>query len=312
MVTVYGTIKLKHVNVPLISLLKIVRAMKKTIFGNHKNIREKHIIGNQTRERIVYGDSCSAMAEIGMVMAGISVAPLGFEFARYAPKNFQFLGCLAGQGEVCIAEKAFICTTNQAYITPVAGPHAYRATRKKPWQVCWVAYKPNLWREQLEYPQPILCEAQIKPIHAAISYLHLEAVGPADAALLRHWILLIDQLVKRVCESVQQPSRLWKLWQMVDAELSRTWDNQMLAELACVSCEHLRRLCQQEIGHAPMQQVTKLRMERAKYLLMATPIKIAQIALLVGYDNAFAFSTAFKRYFELSPSHFRQYHQQTR
>jgi transcriptional regulator GlxA family with amidase domain len=47
-------------------------------------------------------------------------------------------------------------------------------------------------------------------------------------------------------------------------------------------------------------------MQRAAHLLRSTPMSITQIASLVGYENAFAFSTAFKRFFALNPSTFRQ------
>jgi AraC-like DNA-binding protein len=55
-----------------------------------------------------------------------------------------------------------------------------------------------------------------------------------------------------------------------------------------------------------MRQLAILRMRRAGMLLESTDQKIGAIARAVGYDNAFAFSTAFKRYAGASPAQYRE------
>ena len=72
-----------------------------------------------------------------------------------------------------------------------------------------------------------------------------------------------------------------------------------------MSGENLRRLCQRETGRGPMHHLTQLRMQRAAMLLESTAHKIEKIARTVGYANAFAFSTAFKRHMGVSPAAFR-------
>lgn len=280
--------------------------MNNNILSIHNHLCETHIIGKNTRERIVYSAQFPFMTEIGMTMAGISTAPIGFAFERHNPTHFQFMACLSGQGEVFTENQLRPCLQNHAYLTPSLAHHAYQATHNEPWEVCWVVYENNHWRELLGLSMPVLCDVQTHPIHAAIQCLHLEAVGPADQSLMRQWLLLIDQLVQRACKPWQRPSRLWQLWQAVDSNLAYAWDNDTLADMADISNEHLRRLCQLELGHAPMQQVTKLRMQRGAHLLTTTPMSVSQIASLVGYENAFAFSTAFKRFYALNPSAFRQ------
>ena len=46
-------------------------------------------------------------------------------------------------------------------------------------------------------------------------------------------------------------------------------------------------------------------MERAAALLMFSGTAVAAVATQVGYDNAFAFSTAFKRVWGMSPATYR-------
>ena len=52
----------------------------------------------------------------------------------------------------------------------------------------------------------------------------------------------------------------------------------------------------------------KVRMEKAQELLLGEPDKsIAQVAEEVGYNNSTYFTTAFKKFYGVTPSRFREY-----
>ena len=57
-----------------------------------------------------------------------------------------------------------------------------------------------------------------------------------------------------------------------------------------------------------MTYLTRWRLTLARDLLRAADTPIAEIAHEVGYRNAYAFSTAFKRHIGATPSEFRRYH----
>ncbi|HAI12327.1 MAG TPA: hypothetical protein DCM28_11525 [Phycisphaerales bacterium] len=274
----------------------------------HNDLCEKHMIGNQTRERIVSASQLSIMRDLGMRMAGISQAKSDFAFVRHQPGVFQFLGCLSGHGQVWVNKHWETCSKDQAYLSPANVMHAYHAQGRKTWEVCWVMYDHAPWMAYLDLKQPVCCAIQTQPIHAAIACLHQESVGPAEKTVMRQWVLLIDQLVQRACKTWKKPSKLWQVWQEVDLNPGHPWQIDTLADIAQISNEHLRRLCKSELGIAPMQHVTKLRMQRATYLLCSTQMPIAQIATSVGYENAFAFTTAFKRHIKMSPTDYRLSH----
>jgi two-component system, response regulator YesN len=52
--------------------------------------------------------------------------------------------------------------------------------------------------------------------------------------------------------------------------------------------------------------IVSVRLERAKILLLSTPLKIYEISEKVGFDDPNYFSTSFKKHFNLSPNQFRQ------
>ena len=54
----------------------------------------------------------------------------------------------------------------------------------------------------------------------------------------------------------------------------------------------------------------KVRMEKAKRLLYSSDYSIQTISSMVGYNDPFTFSKAFKKYSQVSPSKYRENVQQ--
>jgi AraC-like DNA-binding protein len=67
---------------------------------------------------------------------------------------------------------------------------------------------------------------------------------------------------------------------------------------------YLFRIFKARYGMSVKDYITKTRMENAKKLLMAG-YTVCETAGLVGYEDEFNFSKAFKRYFGISPSRIR-------
>jgi AraC-like DNA-binding protein len=72
-----------------------------------------------------------------------------------------------------------------------------------------------------------------------------------------------------------------------------------------VSTAHLCRLFQRYAGVSPYQLLVRLKMARAAALLLDGGRLVKQIGPLVGYDDPYHFSKAFKRVYGLSPEAFR-------
>ncbi len=100
--------------------------------------------------------------------------------------------------------------------------------------------------------------------------------------------------------------RLDHLWDQVNETPGEAWSVASMAKTLHVSTPHLHRLVQASTGTSPMKMVTRLRMERAQDLMTILDCKISAVAEMVGYQNEFAFSVAFKRFFGMTPSEFRQ------
>jgi Response regulator containing CheY-like receiver domain and AraC-type DNA-binding domain len=70
--------------------------------------------------------------------------------------------------------------------------------------------------------------------------------------------------------------------------------------------EYLSKLFKKSYGIGIYEYILSLRMNRAKELLLRDDMQIQQISELLGYSNSNYFSKAFKTYFSISPSDFRE------
>ena len=176
---------------------------------------------------------------------------------------------------------------------------------------CYATGGPSLYpQERLAkkmdyYLSPITGTFDVAPLKAAIQGLHAESIADKGGSALHHWSELVHHYVVRFAQPHCTDDRLWRVWQLVETDLARLWTLDQLADIGCMSGEHLRRLCRKELGRSPMQHLTHLRLQRARHLLSVTDDKVEVIARAVGFESAFTFSNTFKNWVGCRPSEFR-------
>lgn len=79
-----------------------------------------------------------------------------------------------------------------------------------------------------------------------------------------------------------------------------------VAEVVDLSISHFCTLFKQVSGYTFLEYLTECRMEKAKYILKNTSVKVYQIAPLVGYQDPKYFTQVFKRATGRTPSEFRE------
>ncbi|GCF11366.1 AraC family transcriptional regulator [Dictyobacter arantiisoli] len=270
---------------------------------SHVPLRETHIIGAATRELLISPQLCSALSLYHIVLAGISYALPPFRFERLRPTMSQILVCAAGQGRVWIDGGWVDCTPGMAYVTPPGIFHAYHVMEDVPWQLAWVNYEVE--HAVITVERPTLLQVDPQELVLALNGLYSEGMGMAEEAVMQQWAQLIHVYARRMVGPKLSDVRLQRLWKQIDSNLAHPWNAEELAALVGLSSEQLRRLCQQQFGCSPMKQVTAMRMQRAMALFTSDSYSVDAVAQRVGYDNPFAFSTAFKRHVGMPPSVYR-------
>ncbi len=79
-----------------------------------------------------------------------------------------------------------------------------------------------------------------------------------------------------------------------------------LAKMMDLDAKRFYYIFQKDVGMCPKKYITKCRIKRAKELLTNDQNSIAEIAGMVGYEDAFQFSRMFKKNTGVAPSIFRE------
>jgi AraC family transcriptional regulator len=94
--------------------------------------------------------------------------------------------------------------------------------------------------------------------------------------------------------------------QFIREHINEPLDRETLAEVAGFSVPHFHRVFTATTGESAACYVRRMRLERAGQKLRMGAVDITEVALAAGYESHAAFGKAFKGYFGLSPSEFRQ------
>jgi AraC-like DNA-binding protein len=236
-------------------------------------------------------------------VAGISETKVPYRVVRTRPNFGQVLVCTSGEGRVWVDGAWRTCTSGMTLLTPPKRISAFYTAPGSVWEIAWVLFAPDA-----EVPWPddvLLLPSETDAFHDVILGLYRESIGAADAAHLSVWAELVVLEARRLLRGIGRPDRLRVLWEAVEQDLAHPWSAKELARRAFLSEGQLRVVCQQGTGRSPMEQVTFLRMRRAAALLLSADYSVEQAARAIGYTNAFAFSTAFKRVIGMPPSRYR-------
>lgn len=79
----------------------------------------------------------------------------------------------------------------------------------------------------------------------------------------------------------------------------------ILKQLA-ISRATLERRFQRMLGRSPKAEIERVRLDRARRLLVETPYKLQQVAAMIGYRTAAQFALAFKRQTGQTPGQYRR------
>lgn len=78
-----------------------------------------------------------------------------------------------------------------------------------------------------------------------------------------------------------------------------------IAQMACLSVNHLLRTFKQAYQQSPHQFLTKVRLQQAKYLLKNTDYPVGEIVDIVGFECPSSFIRLFRNSFNITPGQYR-------
>jgi AraC family transcriptional regulator len=121
-----------------------------------------------------------------------------------------------------------------------------------------------------------------------------------------HILLTRDDGEVRVPTRSTGFERLRKVDDFLHANLGASLTLEAMANVAGLSKFHLLRTFKQAYNETPLQRLTRMRMDHAKTLLVATEAPITTVAFECGYGAPAHFAAAFRRFTGVTPSEYRR------
>lgn len=264
-------------------------------------------LGPSTTQESLGWTQCMPFLGHRLVAVGITDARPGFAFSRPAGHVGVVMAALEGSGLVRCGERWLRWPAGSVVRMPAVAEHRYcHSGRDEVWKLVWICY-----RDRDQAGDPVvpgtactLLRGDATALLQAITSALRERQTIGQPIVLQHYAALIDLFSRRLIQTSHDP-RLDAVWTAVESDLANPWTLGDLVRLSGLRSEALRGACHRALGRSPIAQVTHLRLDHAATLLAGSDDPVSVIAAQVGYDNPFAFSTAFKRVWGVSPATWR-------
>ncbi len=149
---------------------------------------------------------------------------------------------------------------------------------------------------------------QVEDIHAGFNmYKELELLYSVDdfAAWLRDLLLPVCEVMNRR-GSQKHRKTIEFIMRYVQEHYSEDITLDVLAEKVYLTRNYLSQIFKQATGENYNSYLTRVRMEKAKELMLSGNYKVFEISQMVGYKNNAYFSQLFKKHTGLNPSEINQ------
>ena len=279
---------------------------------------EEHTFGDNTRKNLLRSDhkddrdwlskvpECPSLTKFQVNHLGEIFAEYPYSVVREHQDGTFFLSTFEGEGEILINGEWVRIGEKQACLMPPFRLNALRAISGVEWKFHYVRYYQDAaQRTPITCKEPVITNFDSQVFASAMKGLLNERSNNDRPKFLTQWMRLIQVYVEDFSEQWKVDDRLWDLWHVVARNLEHDWTLDSMAKQAFVSTEHLRRLTIATYGRSPIKHLTWLRMHRAAELLISTDNKVEVIGFEVGYSSPYVFSTAFKRFFNTTPTQYR-------
>ena len=255
----------------------------------------------------VRNGSSSVLFKADIIAGGVSSLKKGYHIIRVGHEFNLIVFCTAGLGTLITKEGKRDFKPGMMLINP-AGVYAEYLTRKNSFDILWLHLKDSYkWRNLKKKDDTIKSSQYSDRLKNAMYNYYIEASSKEknNGLAMDLQARLILLYLERDLADYTDSSRFSGIWEKVSGELSKGWSVESLAELAGISPVRFAHACKETYNISPMKYVTKLRMESAKQILMSTDYKLETVANMLGYADAFIFSTVFKKMTGMSPKGYR-------
>lgn len=237
----------------------------------------------------------------------------GHRMQRELHDDHLLLYCTAGEGRL-VADGHWRIAAGDVVLLPAGVAHHYWSDDARPWTVYWVHFDGDMARDLGQWilshggrVQRLGVNARLLSLFDAQFSLREEGASPDAAIHACHQLQFLLSHIAQMLGRGRLEGRLdiaaikGRMIEHVHGQLNLD----QLAEEAALSKFHFAKLFKAQTGQSPIHYFIELKMQQACYALDTRSQSIKQVALDLGYDDAYYFSRIFKKVMGVSPSQYR-------
>lgn len=113
-------------------------------------------------------------------------------------------------------------------------------------------------------------------------------------------------MLQELCVQNSSFSRISKVVKLIHSKMEEKISIEEMARLADMSSTSFHKLFKEALNDTPVQYIKKVRLEKARQLIIHENNKAIEASQKVGYESATQFNREFKRYFGVTPSKIKE------
>jgi len=259
-------------------------------------------------------------SDLPLVIKGIGVQsnqehicrPSGFPYYHWAH-------CTKGEGKLIIGGNTYRITQGMGFFFQPGIPHEYYSI-KEPWEIYWIIFDgsslPQLLTP-LNFGQwSVLAISNFQAVHLLLKDISICLSSKSPDKVIEASALLYQLLAKLKSSTHsgnknenEKYKKLAPVISYMENNYNRYISLEEMAEIIGVTSYHLCRLFKETFHISPFKYLARLRLQKAKELLVEAPdMNIKTVSEKVGYNDTSYFCTIFKAQEGMSPTEFKKIH----
>jgi len=233
--------------------------------------------------------------------------------------HYHWAHCGHGEGKLIIGGNEYKIVPGTGFFFKPGLPHEYYSI-KEPWQIYWLIFDgdalPKLF-SYMNFPEWGVMDIKdmnainnsLKDIYMCLSSDHPDKYLTSSSLLYKFLIELKNSTLWSGGVQNEKVLQLLPVISYMENNYAKYTSLEDMANIIGVTPYHLCRLFKQAFGLSPFKYLARLRIQKAKELLVSRPnMHIKEIANSIGYSDASYFCSVFKEHEKLTPLEFRKMH----
>ena len=251
---------------------------------------------------------------------GAEICDKNYSFGPTIRDNFVLHFIVDGKGKFTIDGKTIELGVGDMFILPKEKVTFYQADSQHPWTYLWVGFSGSKAENILSKTQLLeqyFCHSTLKSkvLDQIVKLTQFRDQKLDDVTELQ----LIAELYKLLAYLIEEsPSKavsdgsiliqnyIRQTKKIIHSQYGTSLKVGEIADKLNLNRSYLYKIFKEETGYAIKDYIVQVRMEKSADLLTNTTFHISEVANAVGFTDALAFSKAFKKYFNQSPSNYRK------